>query len=102
MLKGPSFSNHDMIKFTGVAVPLKSDGIYIMNMENDKVERVPGENIPVENLKYFLNVTEMVRSVQRREGNPDCFQKAKGPCGHRDCFWRPWCVESTVDSGKEE
>jgi len=71
-------------------------------MSNDRVKRIQVEKTPVKNPKDLLDVTELVRSLQRREGNPDCFRKAEGSCDQKDCFWRPWCLKSTEDPGKEE
>ena len=50
------------------------------------------EDEPVKNPKGLLDVTELVRSLQRQEGCPDCFRKAQGKCDRMDCFWRPWCL----------
>lgn len=42
--------------------------------------------------KDFLDITNLVRSVQRAEGNPDCFRKAHFHCDQLNCFWRPYCL----------
>ena len=44
-------------------------------------------------LKNFLDVTELIRSIQRGEGNPDCFRRAKGNCDQHGCAWRLYCLE---------
>jgi len=41
----------------------------------------------------FLDITALVRSLQRAEGNPDCFQRAEGYCDREDCEWIKYCVE---------
>ena len=43
--------------------------------------------------KNFLDVTNLIRSIQRAEGNPDCFGRAGGYCDQLDCAWRPHCIE---------
>ena len=43
--------------------------------------------------KNFLDVTELIRSIQRAEGNPDCFRRAKGYCDQLGCAWRLYCLE---------
>jgi hypothetical protein len=43
--------------------------------------------------KDFLDATALIRSVQRAEGNPDCFRKAQGGCHQSDCAWRKYCLE---------
>jgi len=40
-----------------------------------------------------LDITRLIRSVQRIEGNPDCFGKADGNCDRLDCAWREYCLK---------
>jgi len=40
-----------------------------------------------------LDITRLIRSVQRIEGNPDCFGKADGNCNRFDCAWREYCLK---------
>jgi hypothetical protein len=40
------------------------------------------------NKKDFLDVTEFIRSIQRSEGDPDCFRRPEGDCDRLDCSWR--------------
>jgi hypothetical protein len=42
--------------------------------------------------KNFLDITKLVRSVQRAEGNPDCFRKAEKVCDRLDCAWYRYCL----------
>ena len=37
--------------------------------------------------------TDLVREVQRKEGNSDCFGKAKGSCAQMACCWRTDCLK---------
>jgi hypothetical protein len=41
----------------------------------------------------FLNITELIRSIQRAEGNVDCFRRSQGFCDKLDCSWRRYCIE---------
>ena len=41
------------------------------------------------------DITRLVRSVQRIEGNPDCFGKADGNCDRLDCAWREYCLKES-------
>lgn len=41
----------------------------------------------------LVDITALIRSVQRSEGNPDCFDKSEGSCEQRECAWRPYCLE---------
>ncbi|MCD6294919.1 MAG: SAP domain-containing protein [Deltaproteobacteria bacterium] len=49
----------------------------------------------------FLDITELVRSIQRSEGNPDCFLKAEGLCDRTDCVWRQYCLETGKGKKRE-
>jgi hypothetical protein len=40
----------------------------------------------------LLDITGMIRSIQRLEGNFDCFGRACGYCDQLDCCWRPYCL----------
>ena len=41
----------------------------------------------------FFDLTNLIRSIQRAEGNPDCFRRALGYCDRLDCAWRQYCLE---------
>lgn len=41
----------------------------------------------------YLDVTRLVRCIQRAEGNPDCFRRIMDDCQEIDCCWRPYCIE---------
>jgi hypothetical protein len=41
--------------------------------------------------KDLVDFAELIRSIQRTEGNPDCFKK-KGNCEEIDCAWRSYCL----------
>lgn len=47
----------------------------------------------VEDSNGLVDITALIRSVQRSEGNPDCFDKSEGKCEQLDCAWRPYCLE---------
>ena len=51
--------------------------------------------------KDFLDSTALIRSIQRTEGNPDCFRKAQGGCDQFDCTWRKYCVEEAQEYSLE-
>lgn len=38
-----------------------------------------------------LDFTELIRSIQRAEGNEDCFRKRR-VCQEMGCSWRPYCL----------
>lgn len=46
-----------------------------------------------------LNKTELVRNIQRQEGNYDCFATAAiNSCGQNGCLWREDCTASQKSS----
>jgi hypothetical protein len=50
----------------------------------------------------FVNVAELIRSIQRTEGNPDCFQTARGYCDRSDCTWRSYCLDLPAQALEEQ
>lgn len=51
--------------------------------------------------KGFLDITALIRSIQRADGQTDCFQKGMIDCDQLDCKWRPFCLEGQSILGKE-
>ncbi len=51
----------------------------------DRTDTGSSDNLP--------DITRLIRSVQRIEGNPDCFGKADVNCDHLDCAWREYCLK---------
>ena len=47
----------------------------------------------------YLDVTRLVRCIQRAEGNPDCFRKIMDDCQEIACCWRPYCIEEPKVTG---
>jgi hypothetical protein len=54
---------------------------------DDRMWTASRENLP--------DITHLIRSVQRIEGNPDCFGKSDGNCDRLDCAWREWCLKES-------
>jgi len=46
----------------------------------------------------YLNLNELVRSIQRSAGDPDCFRQGPIPCDKLDCIWRYLCLEDSITS----
>jgi hypothetical protein len=66
-------------------------------------KKIPQYKLTREDLvvkKNFLDVTNLIRSIQRAEGNPDCFGKAKGYCDGLDCAWHEYCLEEPQNESK--
>jgi len=47
--------------------------------------------------KSLVDMVHLVRSIQRAEGNPDCYGKARGYCDRTDCAWREYCLAQSQD-----
>jgi hypothetical protein len=47
--------------------------------------------------KRYVDITAMIRSLQRTEGTTDCFRSGLADCEQRECSWRQYCLESTDD-----
>jgi len=43
--------------------------------------------------KDVPDLIHIIRSIQRIEGNPDCFGTAEKHCDHMDCLWREYCLK---------
>lgn len=44
--------------------------------------------------KNMVDVTALIRSIQLKEGNPDCFRRPeKYMCERKDCAWRLYCMK---------
>jgi len=54
------------------------------------------------NKKSFLDITTLIRSIQRAEGNTDCFQKGIIDCDQVECKWRSLCLEAQPVLRKNE
>lgn len=40
-----------------------------------------------------VDLCRLIRSIQRIEGNPDCFGRSNGSCDRTDCCWRSYCLK---------
>jgi len=41
----------------------------------------------------FPDLIHLIHSIQRIEGNPDCFGTAKAFCDQKNCIWRDYCLK---------
>jgi hypothetical protein len=57
-----------------------------MNQIMEKAREL-GLTVPV-----GISKTELIRSIQRAEGNFDCFGTAHGYCDQSTCYWWSLCV----------
>jgi len=49
-----------------------------------------------------VDLTHLIRSMQRAEGQSDCFGTAEWDCDHIDCAWRKYCLEDSFEPSIEE
>ena len=61
---------------------------FLEGIQHQRKAKKPGEkgNLP--------DITHLIRSIQRVEGDPDCFRRIKKDCDKIDCCWREYCLES--------
>jgi len=52
--------------------------------------------------KSYLDIATLIRSIQRAEGNLDCFQMGVIDCDQVDCKWRASCLEVYPAFGKDK
>lgn len=60
------------------------------------------KSVPDVTKKNFLDITILIRSIQRAEGNTDCFQKGIVDCDQFGCKWRSFCLEEQPVLRKDE
>jgi len=47
----------------------------------------------IDTAEDLCDVARLIRSIQRLEGNPDCFGAARGNCEQTLCAWREYCLK---------
>ena len=47
----------------------------------------------------YVDLVNLVRSIQRAEGNPDCYRRGRQQCDRMSCVWRDHCLESPRGGG---
>ena len=55
----------------------------------------------------YVDLVNLVRSIQRAEGNIDCYRRGVESCNRMNCVWRDHCLKeseglSKVDSESHE
>jgi hypothetical protein len=45
----------------------------------------------------YINMTDMIRSLQRTEGLNDCFRRNIADCDQLECAWRQYCLKNSED-----
>lgn len=42
---------------------------------------------------WRLSKKELIKTIQRKEGNFDCFASARNSCDQMNCLWRVGCIK---------
>lgn len=48
--------------------------------------------------KRYVDITAMIRSLQRTEGMNDCFRRDIADCNQLECAWRQYCLSGIDDN----
>jgi hypothetical protein len=60
---------------------------------NRQVDRRRSLGAMIDTIDDRCDVTRLIRSIQRLEGNPDCFGTAGDSCEQVSCAWREYCLK---------
>lgn len=52
--------------------------------------------------EYSVDITALVRSIQRADNQKDCFRSGKTLCDDGDCIWRPYCFATVEIPGDKK
>lgn len=50
---------------------------------------------PLDPKQNYLDITALIRSLQRTEGEDDCFRTTNFNCQRLDCRWREYCFDKS-------
>ncbi len=42
----------------------------------------------------YVDLVNVIRSIQRAEGNLDCYRRGRQQCDRMDCVWRDHCLKA--------
>jgi hypothetical protein len=48
----------------------------------------------------FVDLVNLIRSIQRAEGNIDCYRRGLKSCNRMDCTWRDHCLKEAEGPSK--
>ena len=52
--------------------------------------------------RRYVDITAMIRSLQRTEGLTDCFRRGTADCDQQECAWRQYCMDCADGVPKED
>ena len=47
----------------------------------------------------YVDLVNLIRSIQRAEGNIDCYRRGRQQCDRMSCVWRDHCLEASPRRG---
>ena len=50
----------------------------------------------------YVNLVNLIRSVQRAEGNNDCYRRGLQQCERMDCVWRDHCLKAPEEPSNSD
>ena len=50
----------------------------------------------------YVDLVNLIRSIQRAEGNIDCYHKGLESCKRMDCAWRDHCLKEPDEPSKAD
>jgi hypothetical protein len=62
---------------------------------------IPQSTKGVSERNNFVDVTAMIRSLQRTEGFTDCFRRGIAECDQLSCSWRSYCLGALDDRKRD-
>ena len=48
----------------------------------------------------YVDLVNLIRSIQRAEGNIDCYRRERQQCDRRSCAWRAYCLKEPEGTSK--
>ena len=48
----------------------------------------------------YVDLVNLIRSIQRAEGNLDCYRRDRQQCDRMNCVWRDHCLREAEKSSK--
>ena len=50
----------------------------------------------------YVDLVNLIRSIQRAEGNLDCYRRDRQQCDRMNCVWRDHCLETPSPGGESQ
>lgn len=94
MFSGDTISESDQVSQEWVTV---SRGETIMKMQQ---VRTLAKRLGVNS--FGKSKSDLIREIQRKEGNFDCYGSSEGYCDQMDCAFRSACVNEDKSSSRSE